>query len=72
MPTAATTAANDAAPGEPDFAGLALAFPHVVALDPPADPRRRALIEHLPGVGWTHLAWGAGFIRGLPKRYPHL
>ena len=32
-----------------DDPGLALAFPHVVALDPPAQPHRRALIEHLPG-----------------------
>jgi single-stranded-DNA-specific exonuclease len=51
-----------------DDPGLARAFPHVVALDPPAHPHRRALLEHLPGVGWTHLAWGAaelGFARRI-------
>ena len=31
---------------------------HVVAVDPPAHPHLRALAEHLPGEGWTHLAWG--------------
>ena len=30
-------------------------FEHVVAVDPPA---RDGLLEHLPGTGWTHLAWG--------------
>jgi single-stranded-DNA-specific exonuclease len=34
---------------------LAAGFAHVVALDPPAQPG----LEHLPGDGWTHLAWGA-------------
>jgi single-stranded-DNA-specific exonuclease len=51
-----------------DDPGLARAFPHVVALDPPAHPHRRALLEHLPGAGWTHLAWGAaelGFARRI-------
>ena len=33
---------------------LAKPFAHVVALDPPAAPG----VEHLPGEGWTHLAWG--------------
>lgn len=37
---------------------LAAAFTHVVALDPPTEPHRHALIEHAPGEGWTHLAWG--------------
>jgi single-stranded-DNA-specific exonuclease len=37
-----------------DDPGLAAPFAHVVALDPPARPG----IEHLPGEGWTHLAWG--------------
>ncbi|MEO8688377.1 MAG: single-stranded-DNA-specific exonuclease RecJ [Solirubrobacteraceae bacterium] len=51
-----------------DDPGLARAFPHVVALDPPAHAQRRALLEHLPGAGWTHLAWGAaelGFARRI-------
>jgi single-stranded-DNA-specific exonuclease len=37
-----------------DDPGLAAPFAHVVALDPPARPA----LEHLPGQGWTHLAWG--------------
>jgi single-stranded-DNA-specific exonuclease len=37
-----------------DEPGLAKPFAHVVALDPPATPG----VEHLPGEGWTHLAWG--------------
>ena len=37
-----------------DDPALAKPFAHVVALDPPATPG----IEHLPGEGWTHLAWG--------------
>jgi single-stranded-DNA-specific exonuclease len=41
-----------------DDPGLAAEFVHVVALDPPAEPHRRALLEHAPGEGWTHLAWG--------------
>jgi single-stranded-DNA-specific exonuclease len=51
-----------------DDPGLAESFPHVVALDPPAHAHRRALVEHLPGAGWTHLAWGAaelGFARRI-------
>ena len=32
-----------------DDPGWPRAFPHVVALDPPAQAHRRALIEHLPG-----------------------
>jgi single-stranded-DNA-specific exonuclease len=37
-----------------DDPGLAATFAHVVALDPPTRP----VLEHLPGQGWTHLAWG--------------
>jgi single-stranded-DNA-specific exonuclease len=37
-----------------DEPGLAKPFAHIVALDPPAAPG----LEHLPGEGWTHLAWG--------------
>ena len=51
-----------------DDPGLAREFPHVVALDPPAHAHRRELVEHLPGAGWTHLAWGAaelGFARRI-------
>jgi single-stranded-DNA-specific exonuclease len=51
-----------------DAPGLAQDFAHVVAVDPPALPHRRALLEHLPGAGWTHLAWGAaelGFARRI-------
>ena len=38
-----------------DDPGLAAAFAHVVAVDPPA---RRELLDHPSGEGWTHLAWG--------------
>jgi len=38
---------------------LASGFPHVVAVDPPPHAHLRALAEHLPGDGWTHLAWGS-------------
>ena len=41
-----------------DDPALAQEFAHVVALDPPSEPHRRALLEHAPGEGWTHLAWG--------------
>ena len=47
-----------------DEPGLATPFAHVVALDPPA----LAGLEHLPGGGWTHLAWGEpelGFARRI-------
>jgi single-stranded-DNA-specific exonuclease len=37
-----------------DDPGLAAAFPHVVAVDPPPRP----LLGHPSGEGWTHLAWG--------------
>jgi single-stranded-DNA-specific exonuclease len=33
---------------------LVAGFDHVVVIDPPASDR----VEHLPGTGWTHLAWG--------------
>ncbi len=42
-----------------DDPGLATPFAHVVALDPPATPT----LEHLPGQGWTHLAWGEAELR---------
>jgi single-stranded-DNA-specific exonuclease len=42
-----------------DDPGLAARFAHVVALDPPARPG----VEHLPGEGWTHLAWGEPELR---------
>jgi single-stranded-DNA-specific exonuclease len=38
-----------------DDPGLVEGFTHVVAVDPPT---RDGLLEHLPGTGWTHLAWG--------------
>ncbi len=47
-----------------DDPGLVAPFAHVVALDPPARP----VLEHLPGQGWTHLAWGEpelGFARRI-------
>jgi single-stranded-DNA-specific exonuclease len=39
-----------------DDPDLVAQYEHVVAVDPPA---RDGLLEHLPGTGWTHLAWGA-------------
>ncbi len=38
--------------------GLAAGFTHVVVVDPPAHAQLEALAAHLPGDGWTHLAWG--------------
>jgi single-stranded-DNA-specific exonuclease len=38
--------------------GMAAAFTHVVAVDPPAHAHLDALAGALPGDGWTHLAWG--------------
>jgi single-stranded-DNA-specific exonuclease len=39
--------------------GLARPYPHVVALDPaPHDG-----LEHLPGAGWAHMAWGEPELR---------
>jgi single-stranded-DNA-specific exonuclease len=43
-----------------DAPGLATAFPHVVALDPPAHAHVLDGLPRLPGAGWVHLAWGAG------------
>jgi single-stranded-DNA-specific exonuclease len=37
-----------------DDPGLAVGFPHLVVVDPPA----RDLTGHPHGEGWTHLAWG--------------
>jgi single-stranded-DNA-specific exonuclease len=37
---------------------LAAPFTHVVAIDPPADARQKALLDNPSGQGWTHLAWG--------------
>lgn len=50
---------------------LASAFVHLVALDPPADPRHAHLAADVPapdGGGFSHLAWGAaelGFSRKI-------
>jgi single-stranded-DNA-specific exonuclease len=41
-----------------DDPAAAAPFVHVVALDPPAHAHRRALLDDLPGPGWTHVAWG--------------
>ena len=38
-----------------DAPELVAQYEHVVALDPPTTA---GLLEHLPGTGWTHLAWG--------------
>jgi hypothetical protein len=45
--------------GLEDDPALAAAYTHVAAVDPPAHAHLLALAEHLPGDGWTHLAWGA-------------
>jgi single-stranded-DNA-specific exonuclease len=37
-----------------DDPDLVAPFDHVVVIDPPACNG----VEHLPGTGWTHLAWG--------------
>ena len=37
---------------------LAAGFAHVVAVDPPAHAHLQTLAQHVPGDGWTHLAWG--------------
>ncbi len=47
---------------------LAEPFTHVVALDPPLHAHLRELLEHLPGTGWSHLAWSEaelGFARSI-------
>jgi len=41
-----------------DDPGLAAEFTHVVALDPPPVPHLQAALQHAPGEGWAHLAWG--------------
>ena len=41
--------------------GAAARFAHLVALDPPASPGQRALLQG--GVGWAQLAWGAAELR---------
>jgi hypothetical protein len=46
-----------------DDPGLAARFTHLVAVDPPADPRRAALLDHPSGEGWTHLSWGEPELR---------
>ena len=46
-----------------DAPELAAAYPHVVALDPPVLPELRAVLDHAPGAGFTHLAWGAPELR---------
>jgi single-stranded-DNA-specific exonuclease len=38
-----------------DDPDLAARYEHVVVVDPPTCD---GLLEHLPGKGWTHLAWG--------------
>jgi single-stranded-DNA-specific exonuclease len=43
--------------------GLAAEYGHVVALDPPVLPGLREVLEHAPGTGFTHLAWGAPELR---------
>ena len=42
-----------------DDPGLASAYTHVVAIDPPA----HTTLDHLSGEGWTHLAWGEPELR---------
>jgi single-stranded-DNA-specific exonuclease len=37
-----------------DDPALVGGYDHVVVIDPPSSDR----VEHLPGTGWTHLAWG--------------
>jgi single-stranded-DNA-specific exonuclease len=41
--------------------GLAAAYSHLVALDPPSRPALQELLGH--GVGFTHLAWGQAELR---------
>ncbi len=40
---------------------------HVVALDPPAAPA----LPTLPGVGWTHLAWGSDELAFARRMHEH-
>ena len=51
-----------------DDPGLAAPFVHLVAVDPPADPRLLALLERPSGAARGHLAWGEpelGFARRI-------
>jgi len=51
-----------------DHPELAVRFAHVVAVDPPADPRLLALLEPSSGAARAHLAWGEpelGFARRI-------
>ena len=50
---------------------LAERYTHVVALDPPTCRDHQAALEHAPGDGFVHLAWGAAevsFARALAAR----
>ena len=38
---------------------LAAPYAHLVCLDPPVHQAMRTAVEHAPGPGFTHLAWGA-------------
>ena len=42
---------------------LAAPFAHLVAVDPPADPRALALLERPSGAARAHLAWGEPELR---------
>jgi single-stranded-DNA-specific exonuclease len=46
-----------------DDPGLAAEFAHVVAVDPPCDPRRIGLLEHPSAAARAHLAWGPAELR---------
>jgi single-stranded-DNA-specific exonuclease len=43
--------------------GLAAPFAHLVAVDPPADPRALGVLERLSGGRRAHLAWGPDELR---------
>jgi single-stranded-DNA-specific exonuclease len=46
-----------------DDPALAAPFAHLVAVDPPADPRFLGLLERPSGAGRAHLAWGEAELR---------
>ncbi|HWM12364.1 MAG TPA: single-stranded-DNA-specific exonuclease RecJ, partial [Solirubrobacteraceae bacterium] len=46
-----------------DDPGLAAPFAHLVAVDPPADPRSLALLERPSETARAHLAWGEAELR---------
>ncbi len=46
-----------------DAPELAAPFAHLVAVDPPGDPRSLALLERLSGRSRAHLAWGQDELR---------